>query len=128
MCVFMYVVHGHCGPSGPYPGPHTSWDPVLGSHIFAGPDGGLVGLVGLVGWVVGFGFGGLDSSFVGAVGLGFFLCARASSRYRSASSRVGKRRERDTLGRVVPPGYSTQTALYCRPWIPRTVPFSTLVG
>ena len=72
----MYVVHGHCGPLGPYPGPHTSWDPVVGSHIFAGPDGGLVGLVGLiglVGLVVGFAFGGLDSSFVGA-GVWPFSC------------------------------------------------------
>ena len=93
MCVFMYVVHGHCGPLGPYPGPHTSWDPVVGSHIFAGPDGGLVGLVGSV---VGFGFRGLVSSFVGAGGLGFFLPAWASSRYRSASWRVGKRTVRDT--------------------------------
>ena len=96
MCVFLYVVHGHCGPLGPYPGPHTSWDPVVGSHIFAGPDGGLVGLVGLVGSVVGFAFGGVDSSFVGVGGWGFFLPARASSQYRTASSRVGKRRERDT--------------------------------
>ena len=92
MCVFMYVVYGHCGPLGPYPGPHTSWDPVVGSHIFAGRDGGLVGLVGFVGLVVGFAFGGLVSSFFGAGGLDFFLPARASSRYRSASSRVGKRR------------------------------------
>ena len=96
MCVFMYVVHDHCGPLGPYLGPHTSWDPVVGSHIFTGPDGGLVGLVGFVGSVVGFAFGGLDSSFVGAGGLGFFLPPWASSRYRSASSRVGERRERDT--------------------------------
>ena len=36
--------------------------------------------------------GGLVSSFVGAGGLGFFLPARASSRYRSASTGVGKRR------------------------------------
>ena len=96
MCVFMYVVHGHCGPLGPHAGPHTSWDPVVGSHIFAGPDGGLVGLVELVGSVVGFGFGGLVFSFVGAGGLGFFLLDRASSPYRSASSGVGKRRGRAT--------------------------------
>ena len=65
----------------------------MGSHIFAGPDGGLVGLVGSV---VGFRFGGLVSSFVGAGGLGFFLPDRASSRYRSPSSGVGKRRGRAT--------------------------------
>ena len=59
MCVLMYVVHGHCGPLNPDAGPHTSWDHVVGSHIFAGPDGGSVGLVGLVGSVVGFGFRGL---------------------------------------------------------------------
>ena len=76
MCVFMYVVHGHCGPLGPHAGPTTSWDPIVGSHIFAGPDGGLVGSM------VGFGFGGLVSSFVGAGGLGFLLPDRASSRYR----------------------------------------------
>ena len=29
---------------------------------------------------------------------------------------------------MVPPGYSTQTAPYFRPWIPRTVPLSTPVG
>ena len=65
----------------------------MGSHVFVGPDGGLAGLVGSV---VGFGFGGLVSSFVGAGGLGFFLPDRASSRYRSASSGVGKRRGRAT--------------------------------
>ena len=81
MGVFMYVVHGHCGPLGPYPGPHISWE----SHIFAGPDGGLVGLVGLVGSVLGFAFGGLDASFVGVGGLAYFLPApRASSRCRTA--------------------------------------------
>ena len=73
MGVFMYVVHGHCGPLGPHAGPHTSWDPVVGSHIFAAPDGGLVGLVGLVGSVVGFRFGGLVSSFAGA-GVWAFSC------------------------------------------------------
>ena len=73
MCVFVYVSHGHCGPLVPYPGPHTSWDPVVGSHTFAGADGGLVGLVGLVGSVVGFALGGLDSSFVGA-GVWAFSC------------------------------------------------------
>ena len=92
--VFMYVVHGHCGPLGPYPGPHTSLDPVVGSHIFAGPDGWLVGLVGLVwlvGSVVGFAFSGLDASFVGLGGLAFFLPApRASSRCRSASFECGE--------------------------------------
>ena len=131
MGVFMYVVHGHRGPLGPHPGPHTSWDPVVGSHIFASPDGGLVGLVwlvGLVGPVVGFAFGGLDASFVGVGGLAFFLPApRASSRCRSASSRVGKRRGRATSQTVVPPEYSTQTAPYFRPWILRTVPLSTPV-
>ena len=100
MCVFLFLVHGHCGPLGPYRGPHTSWDPVVGSHIFAGPDGGfvgLVGLVGLVGSVVGFTFGGLDASFVGVGGLAFFWpAAWASSRCRSASSGAGKRRERLT--------------------------------
>ena len=50
-------------PLGPYAGPHTSWDPVMASHVFVGPDGGLAGLVGSV---VGFGFRGLVSSFVGA--------------------------------------------------------------
>ena len=64
----MHVVHGHCGPLGPYAGPHTSWDPVMGSHVFVRPDEGLAGLVGSV---VGFGFGRLVSSFVGAGGLGF---------------------------------------------------------
>ena len=93
MCVFMHVVHGHCGPLGPYAGPHTSWDPVMGSHVFVGPDGGLAGLVGSV---VGVGFGRLVSSFVGPGGFGFFLPDRASSRYRSASSGVGKRRCRPT--------------------------------
>ena len=100
MCVFIFLVHGHCGPLGPYPGPHTSWDPVVGSHIFAGPEGGLVGLlglVGLVGSVVGFAFGGLGVSFVGVGGLVFFgPSARASSRCRSASLGVRKRRERFT--------------------------------
>ena len=100
MCVFMLVVHGHCGPLGPYLGLHTSLDPVVGSHIFAGPDGGLVGLVGLgglVGSVVGFALGGLDASFLGVGGSAFFLpAARDSSRCRSASSGVGKRRERLT--------------------------------
>ena len=94
----MYVVHGHCCPLGPHVGPHTSWDPVVGSHIFAGPDGRLVGLVGLVGSVVGFRFGGLDSSFVGAGGLGFFLPDRASSQYRSASSGGG---EEEGLGHLI---------------------------
>ena len=51
-----------CGPLGPYVRPHTSWDPVMGSHVFVGPDGGVAGLVGSV---VGFGFGRLVSSFVG---------------------------------------------------------------
>ena len=72
----------------------------MGSHIFGGPDGGLVGfvgLVGLVGSVVGFAFGGLDASFIGVGGLAFFLpAALASSRFRSASSGMGKRRERLT--------------------------------
>ena len=45
----MHVVHGNHGPLGPYVGPHTSWDPVAGSHIFVGGEGG--GLVGFVGWV-----------------------------------------------------------------------------
>ena len=110
MCVFMFVVHGHCGPLGPYPGPHTSWDPVVGPHIFAGPDGGivgLVGLVGLVGSVVGFAFGGLDASFVGVGGLAFFLpAARASSQCRSASSVWGR-------GRSGSPRRG-----WCRPGIP----------
>ena len=90
MCVFMHVVHA----LGPYADPHTSWDPVMGSHIFVGPDGGLAGLVGLV---VGFGCGRLVSWFVGAGGLVFFLPHRASSPYRSASSGMGKRRCRATL-------------------------------
>ena len=94
MCVFLFLVHGHCGPLGPYPGPHTSWDPVVGSHIFAGPDGGLVGLVGSV---VGFAFGGLGVSFVGVGGLvSYWPSALASSRCRPASSGVGQRRERFT--------------------------------
>ena len=42
----------------------------MGSHVFVGPDGGLAGLVGSV---VGFGFGRLVSSFVGAGGVGLFL-------------------------------------------------------
>ena len=101
MCVFMSLVHGHCGPLGSYPGPHTSWDPVVGSHIFAGPDGGsvgLVGLVGLVGSVVGFAFGGLGVLFVGVADLVFLWPSFfwASSRCRSASSGLGKRRERFT--------------------------------
>ena len=45
----------------------------MGSHVFAGPDGGLVGLVELVASVVGFAFGGLDASFVGAEGFGLLL-------------------------------------------------------
>ena len=65
----------------------------MGSHVFVGPDGGLAGLLG---WLVGFGFGGLDSSFVRVGGLGFYLPDGASSRYRSASSGVEKRRCRDT--------------------------------
>ena len=48
MCVFMHVVHGHCGPLGPYAGPHTSWDPMMWSHVFVSRDGGLAGLVGSV--------------------------------------------------------------------------------
>ena len=60
----------------------------MGSHVFVGPD---VGLAGLVGSVVGFGFGGLGSSFVGAGGLGFFLPDWASSRCRSASSAEKRR-------------------------------------
>ena len=67
----------------------------MGSHIFAAPDGGLVGLVGLDG-SVGFRFRGLVSSFVGTGGLGIFLPERASSRYRSASPGLGKRRGRAT--------------------------------
>ena len=86
MCVFMYVVHGHCGPLGPYPGPHTAGDRVVGSHIFADPDGGLVGLVGSVVAIV---LGGLDSSFVGAGGLCFFLPARASSGYLEGGEEEG---------------------------------------
>ena len=68
------------------------------------------------------------SSFVGAGVWGFALPARASSRYRSASSGVGKRTGGATSSRVVPPGYSTQTGSYFRPWIPRTVPLSSPVG
>ena len=44
----MCVVQSYRGPWGPYMGPHTSWDPVAGSHIFVGLDGGLVGFVGSV--------------------------------------------------------------------------------
>ena len=63
----------------------------MGSYVFVGPDGGLAGLVGSV---VGFGFGRVVSLFVlgGGGGLGFFLPDRASSRYGSASSGLGKRR------------------------------------
>ena len=86
-------------------------------------------MVGLVGSVVGFASGGLDASFAGVGGLAFFwLAAWASSRCRSASSGVGKRRERLTSLRVVPPRYSTQSAPFFRPWIARTVPLSTPLG
>ena len=59
--MFMCVVHSHRGPLGPYMGPHTLHDPVVGSHIFG------VWAVGLVGWL---GLGlilGLVGAFVGVL-------------------------------------------------------------
>ena len=44
MCVFMFLVHGHCGPLGPYPGPHTSWWWWGGGGFVVAVLGGLVGL------------------------------------------------------------------------------------
>ena len=78
----------------------------MGSHICAGPDGGLVGLVrlvGLVGSVVGIAVGGLDASFVGVGCLTFFLPAAREEEGAAHLVEGGAARVFHPNGTVLPP-------------------------
>ena len=100
MCVFMFLVHGHCGPTGSLSGPSYLVGPRSGVPHLCGSGWGVSGVSG-VSWVSGFGgrvcVRGVRRFVCGGEGLVFVgPSARASSRCRSASLGVGKRRERFT--------------------------------
>ena len=113
----MCVVHGHRGPLGPYVGRHTSWDPVVGSYIFVGPDAGLLWFVGSV---VGF------WSLSGLVGESLCLWGWGVETW-GYSGPLGH------LGDGVGPPRKGWCCLGIspkqrHPWTPRPVPFSTFDG